>query len=289
MLIVIRPETNTKFNVMLNTLTKWLTKRHVDVSFLAQDEQRISKILSDKNLNFIDKKKLKGIDFILSLGGDGTLIGFCRDLNYKIPIIGVNWGKLGFITEFSSVEMYDALESILKNKFKTITRSFSKVTIIRGAKKIFQSQFINDAVISNGQIARMFSLNIECGDEIVFNISGDGVIVSTPLGSTAYSLAAGGPIVHPEVKSLILTPICPHGLTYRPMVISENTPIKILVHRTDGIIYLTVDGQVYQQLEKGDSVIIEKEARRKLYFVQNPDRSYFQTLKEKFMLNKRGV
>lgn len=290
--IVLRPKSNPKFDSMIENLCQWLLKRKVNISFLVEEEKRILKNLSEKTfkkIKFIETKDFNKQDAILSLGGDGTLIGLCRKIKSRVPIIGVNWGKLGFITEFSAHEMYDALQDILKGKFEVTKQHRFMAKVYRKDKVIFKSHFVNDAVISNNEIARMFDLNIECGDEIVFGLSGDGLIISSPLGSTAYSLAAGGPIVHPQVSSMILTPICAHGLTYRPMVLGENNPVSVSLKGTSSKVILTIDGQESHLMSLGDRIVITKNKTQTLSFIKNPNRSYFQTLKEKLMLNKRGV
>ncbi len=291
--IVLRPIKNSKFQSMLDHLVTWLSRRKVNTSFLATEEERLKKIISSSQfskLNFVDFNDLSDLDAILTLGGDGTLIGLCRNLKKsKTPIIGVNWGKLGFITEFSAQEMFDGLENILKGKYQTVQRRLFRVIIKKADKTVFQSKFVNDVVISKSNIARMFQLNVDCGEDMNFKISGDGLIISSPMGSTAYSLAAGGPIVHPSVGGLIVTPICPHGLTHRPMVIPQDSQIKVNLQNKEDEIAVTIDGQVTRPLEFNETLFVEKDTRRSLCFVLNPEKSYFHTLKDKLMLNRRTI
>ncbi len=291
--IVLRPIKNSKFQTMLGHLTTWLMRRKVNIYFLSSEEARLKKILSSSQfskLNFVDFKALSSLDAILTLGGDGTLIGLCRNLKKsKTPIIGVNWGKLGFITEFSAQEMFDSLENILKGKYQTTQRRLFRVSIKKDEKTIFQSKFVNDVVISKSMIARMFQLNVDCGEDMNFAIAGDGLILSSPMGSTAYSLAAGGPIVHPAVPGIIVTPICPHGLTHRPMVIPQESLIKVSLQSKEEEIAITVDGQLSRPLKFNETLYVEKDTRRSLCFIVNPDKSYFHTLKDKLMLNRRSI
>ena len=150
------------------------------------------------------------------MGGDGTLLGAIRNLGRKSPpVFGINMGKLGFITEFSKHEFFEELENVFKNKYELADIDHYQADLMRKGKRIFRGYFINDAVFTQSEISRIISLDVSSGPEKIYDISGDGLIVSTPVGSTAYSLAAGGPILHPNLKGFVLTPICPHSLNYR--------------------------------------------------------------------------
>lgn len=286
---LLKPRVTSEFSGILPNLVKWLLKMEKNLFFSKEEEERIQKLIPKlhNKLNFIPQEEifLKS-DLIITLGGDGSLLGACRKA-YKNgpPIFGINLGKLGFITEFSQFDFYDQLEATLKGKFKTGQLPLFKVEVVRGKETIFKSHFVNDAVINKNDISRMFTLSLETNEEQVTIFSGDGVIVSSPIGSTAYSLAAGGPIIHPAVKSLAITPICPHSLTNRPMVITDDSALIIKVYPTNGQVNLTLDGQEYLEINNQDSVIIRKSALT-ASLVKNPERTYFHTLKEKFAQGK---
>ncbi|MCB9094636.1 MAG: NAD(+)/NADH kinase [Halobacteriovoraceae bacterium] len=287
--IILRPIGNSQFNTMVQHLCAWLIRRKIEIYFLSQEKMRLERILSSselKKINFLEFIEIPIADIVLTLGGDGTLIGLSRNLKKTIPIVGVNWGKLGFITEFSAHEMFDALAKILRGDFKTEKRRLSKVEIYQGNLCLFKSKFVNDVVVSKSKIARLFNLNVECDKEPIFQLSGDGIVISSPLGSTAYSLAAGGPIVHPAVQAFVITPICPHSLTHRPVVISDHSVIDVNLTERESEVFLTIDGQVSKPLLHGQSVRITRETKQRLLIVLNPEKTYFHTLKEKFINSK---
>ena len=196
-------------------------------------------------------------------------------------------GRLGFIAEFSKVEYFDDLSNTIKGNFEINKVPLYKVEVEKKGKKIFKSKFLNDVVINKNNISRMFSLTAECDSELIYNISGDGLIISTPIGSTAYSLAAGGPIIHPNVNALVLTPICPHSLNHRPLVIPDHKKIELKFPVKEEFLTLTLDGQEAFDVEKGCIISISKVKNSYAKFIKNPDRTYFHTLKEKLTHGQR--
>lgn len=290
--IILKPRVITDFNTVLPNLTNWLKRRKVDVYFEESQKNRIEKIFkgsSTKSFNYIDRDDIsKKCKLIITMGGDGTLIGIARGKNIKkVNIFGINMGNLGFIAEFSKQDFYDGLELALKGKLKTRKVQMYQAQIQRKNKKPITFNFMNDAVITKSGISRMFDLELESNGESVYNLAGDGLIVSTPIGSTAYSLAANGPILHPSVKGVVLTPICPHALTHRPMVLPDNEVISIIIPRGHDDIYLTIDGQEEYRLEAKDEVVIKKSRTHYVNFYANEERNYFRTLKEKFKYGHR--
>jgi NAD+ kinase len=282
--IILKPEWNQLFpNVVIN-LIKWLIRKKVKVQILLSEKEAFKTVFPDHaiHLKYIDAKDLKQQDLIISLGGDGTIIGLSRLLKSKVPIFGVNWGRLGFITEFSAESMYEHLSDALAGNVDYNKVPLSKVTVERAKKNIFQEHFLNDVVLSKSNISRLFAISIECNKEIMQRISGDGLIISTPIGSTAYSLAAGGPIVHPLVKSFILSPICPHSLLHRPIVVPSDFELGIRLEEKDRHITLTVDGQVIFEIDHHCFVKVSIDPKQGVVFVKNPDRTYFRTMREKF-------
>ena len=219
------------------------------------------------------------------MGGDGTLIGVCRNIKKSSPpIFGVNMGHLGFITEFSKSEFFDHLESTLKGDFKITQLCLYQVEVFtkKKDKAIFKGYFLNDVVVNNTQISRMLTLTVESDGEHIYNLAGDGLIISSPIGSTAYSLAAGGPIIHPHVNAITLTPICAHSLTHRPLVIPDHSNVVIKATRQDESIKLTLDGQQQVTLGTNDIIKVTKKKTKIVKLIKNPNRTYFRTLKDKF-------
>lgn len=286
--IILKPDVIKEYLNFLPNLVNWLLRRKKNVYFLKHEEERLEKIFDEKNFkkfDLIDEEELYRLsDLIISLGGDGTLIGLCRKIkNYSPPILGVNLGRLGFITEFNQGGLYEDLSQYFQQKLQVINLPLFKVKIMHKNKVRFKETFFNDAVISKHHISRIFSLTVNSGDDHIYNVSGDGLIISSPLGSTAYSLAAGGPLVHPDVKGMILTPICPHGLTHRPLVLPDNHQLSIRILKNVANVTLTLDGQSVTSIRETDIIQIMKEKKKWVKLVKNPQRSYFQTLKEKFI------
>lgn len=290
--IVIRPSTDSTLNNTIINCSDWLRRRKKHILFLEKEKTRIEKIFKGlpKHIQFSTEEKIhKSSDLIISLGGDGTLIGIGRHAKRSSPpIFGVNMGTLGFITEFSKQEFFDALGSTLKGQFIIERRYLYKVEIIQNKKTIFKEHFLNDVVINQKQISRMFKVDVECDKEHMYELSGDGLIISSPVGSTAYSLAAGGPIVHPKVNGIVLTPICPHGLTHRPLVIPDTSTIELKVPGKEEEIILTLDGQSVFKLGQSQTIRITKNRNRYINLIKNTDRTYFHTLKEKFTYGRRS-
>ena len=235
-------------------------------------------------VKIVKKKDLaKKVDFIIVLGGDGTYLSAARLMKDKsIPILGVNMGTLGFLTEVKREEVYDALNKILVQKKIGISeRTMLEVSVVRKGKSILKSLVVNDAVISKGAIARIIGIKINVNGEWANTVRADGMIVSTPTGSTAYSLAAGGPIVMPSLDCMLLTPICPHGLTQRPLLLPDRMKVELTLDHMPGHVYLTLDGQDGIDLKAGDLIQVSRFKKHKLKIVKAPHRDYFTLLREK--------
>jgi len=291
--IILKPSQFDDLPNLLSNLVRWLTKRKKNIYFLETELKRFNKIIPPnilKHINFCEPKFVyEESDLIISLGGDGTLLGVCRQVKSNVPIFGVNLGHLGFITEFSKNDFYEKLNVVLNDRCKIVKKCLSSVSIMKKNKVLSKDFFFNDAVFTKNDIARMFTLGVEANNEHIYNLTGDGLIISTTIGSTAYSLAAGGPIIHPDVKALILTPICAHSLTHRPLVVQDTSILKIqLIDKIDTV-RITLDGQNILSMDHGDTVVIKKEPRKNISLIQNDERSYFQTLKEKFVHGRRSI
>lgn len=289
--ITLKPNSTPEFYNMLPNLCQWLLRRKRQVVFRMEDAERVKKFFRQKStegLQFWESKEFHSkVDLMLSLGGDGTLLGVCRRIKSSIPVLGINLGRLGFITEFNKNEYFDRLGDIIEGRYELTTKPLVQVTVTRKGKVFFKDFFFNDAVLAKNDIARMIYLRAEMGGEHVYNISGDGIIISTPLGSTAYSMAAGGPIVHPDVKGIIMTPICPHSLINRPFVIPDNCKVSLKILPPYHSVTLTLDGQVAINIDEQDLVTINGAKMKKVYLIKNPERFYFEAIRDKFIFAKR--
>ena len=291
--IVLKPKVTAEFEGILPNLASWLLRRKKNINFLSREAERLNKIFKGdlKNLNFIEEDELHtSSDLIITMGGDGTLIGVSRNVKKTSPpIFGVNMGHLGFITEFSKIEFFYELESTLKGNFEVTTLPLYQVEVFKKDQSIFKGTFLNDVVVNNNQISRMLTLSVASEGEHIYNLSGDGLIISSPIGSTAYSLAAGGPIIHPRVNAITMTPICAHSLTHRPLVVPDNTSIEIKAAKPDESIKLTLDGQQALVVTSNDMIKVSKKKTTHVQLIKNPGRTYFRTLKEKFTHGAREL
>jgi len=231
-----------------------------------------------------------GVDLIVVLGGDGTLLsvaGCVGAADVDVPILGVNFGSLGFLTEATLPELYQSLEAALSGEARVEERLMLRATTMRRGVALLEHLALNDVVITKAARARMTDLSVSVGDEFVTRVKADGLIVATPTGSTAYNLAAGGPIVQPVVDAIVLTPIAPHMLTNRPIVIPASSVVRVqpmMAERDE--LYVTFDGQEGYQLEAGDEVRIRC-AERRVRLLKPSSRSYFEVLRQKLKWNER--
>lgn len=263
-------------------LIRWLEKRKVRV-YLDLD--------TSTSLNRSDgypREKIPSqVEMILVLGGDGTLLSLIRLMgDQKVPILGVNLGGLGFLTEVTRKELYQVLEGALRGEFTSDWRMLLNVRVHREGKPIAVYSVLNDAVINKGALARIIDLETSINGHYLTTFRADGLILSTPTGSTAYSLSAGGPIIYPSLHSLIITPICAHTLTNRPLVLPEGMNVRIKLKSKGGDVLLTLDGQVGFALEDGDVVEIKK-ARNRICLIRSPARDYFDILRTKLKWGER--
>jgi NAD+ kinase len=219
-------------------------------------------------------------DIIIVFGGDGTLLSVARLVgNTGVPVLGVNLGGLGFITEISRDEVRREIDKVFSGKCSFEERIMLLADVTRGRKKVIQHNAFNDVVLHKSALSRMFELEISINNRYVSTFRADGLIVSTPTGSTAYSLSAGGPILYPTLESFLMTPICPHTLASRPIVLPDTFVLEATIKNGDNI-YLTLDGQVGFPLKVYDRIKIRK-ADYKTKFIVLHDRDYFQILRTK--------
>jgi NAD+ kinase len=228
-----------------------------------------------------------GCDLAIVLGGDGTLLSAARAVgNRAIPLLAVNLGGLGFLTSIPMEDLFPQLECCLTGSQEVMRRKMLHVSLLREGTVVAEYQALNDVVIAKSAIARIVDLEAWAGDSFICEYKADGLIISTPTGSTAYSLSAGGPIVYPTVNAICLTPICPHMLTNRPLIVPSEIPIRIVSRARDEDAYLTVDGQVGSPLEGGDTVECSI-ADFDVLLISAPDKTFFDVLRQKLKWGER--
>jgi NAD+ kinase len=224
---------------------------------------------------------------IVVLGGDGTLISVARKVgDLPVPILGVNLGSLGFLTEITLDELYPALEQVLNGKFTVSRRMMLDAVVRRGQSEVARFHVLNDIVINKGALARIIDMEASVDGTYLTTYKADGLIIATPTGSTAYNLAAGGPIVDPGLNCLLLSPICPHTLTNRPIIVADESIVRIEVKFQNEEVAITADGQLGMPLQGGDIVEIRK-ARTGTLLVKSPTKDYFEVLRTKLRWGER--
>jgi NAD+ kinase len=230
-------------------------------------------------------------DLVVVLGGDGTLIGMANRIaqaGVDVPILGVNFGSLGFLTEITLAELYESLDAVLAGTAEMDRRMMLRARTLRDHTGYAQRIVLNDVVITKGALSRIIELAVTVGDQPVMRVRADGLIVASPTGSTAYNLAAGGPIVHPALDAVLLTPIAPHTLTNRPVIIPASSTIRVepLMDNAHDEVFVTFDGQSGHALQADDVVEIVR-AARPLRIVRSPRRTYFDVLRQKLKWGER--
>jgi NAD+ kinase len=220
-------------------------------------------------------------DGMIVLGGDGTMLYAARLMgDREIPILGVNLGSLGFLTDVAVPELRDTLALFITDNFRVGQRMMLEAVVEDGSGKKETFSVLNDVVVNKGNLARTIRLQASVDGAFLTVFNGDGLIIATPTGSTAYSLSAGGPIVHPTLSAVIITPICPHLLTNRPIVVPESSVIDVALVSEDGGVSVTLDGQVGADFSDRHRLTVRKSAR-KILLVEPPDRDHFEILRTK--------
>ncbi len=274
--IISRPR-RSNLSVVAPPLLKWLEERKVQALYDEETAGSLPGSMKGKTRQQVaDASQL-----LLVLGGDGTLLAAARlAATRRIPILPINMGSLGFLTSFTLDELYPALEDTLGGRFSVSERVMLYVELERGGKVIETQRVLNEAVVNKGALARMIELELSIDADFVCRYRADGLIVASPTGSTAYSLSAGGPIVHPAVESFIITPICAHMLSDRPVVVRDSSSIQMKLSGNTESVFLTLDGQKGIPLQATDIVRISR-AKELLKLIQPPRKSYFEILRNK--------
>ena len=230
----------------------------------------------------------KRADLAIVLGGDGTMLNAARHLaGYRVPLVGVNQGRLGFMTDIARADMLTCIDDLLAGKFTPESRLLLSGDIVREGAVIASNLALNEIVVDKGAIGRLIDFDLYVDGEFLYNLRSDGVIVSTPTGSTAYSLSANGPILHPQVTGIALVPLCPHSLTNRPVLVGDRNEIEIRIVRADDS-RVHFDGQVTFDLKPGDAVRIRR-SENSVCLLHPPGYSYFAMLREKLHWSRQPV
>jgi NAD+ kinase len=274
--IISRPR-RSNLTEVVPPLLSWLEDRGIHVAY----DQETASSLPEPSEERSRDQVAAASDLLLVLGGDGTLLAAARVAAPRgIPILPINMGSLGFLTSFMLEELYPALEDILAGRLTISERVMLHAELERGDKILDKQTVLNEVVINKGALARMIELELSIDRDFVCRYRADGLIVASPTGSTAYSLSAGGPIVHPSVESFLITPICPHTLSDRPVVVGDTSIIEVKLSAGTESVFLTLDGQKGIPLQATDRVRISR-AQQLLKLIQTPNKSYFEILRNK--------
>ena len=272
---------------ILGKLIPWLRNQNYYI-FLDADTAAIINETSFHEKSEISQQS----DLLIVLGGDGTLLGVARAAHpFKIPILAVNLGSLGFLAEISIEELYPTLKNILAGKFEIENRMLLNACIWRSEEKVEDHNVLNDVVINKGAVARVINLQVLVNGQYMTSYRADGLIIATPTGSTAYSLSAGGPIIHPSMHTLVLSPICPFTLTNRSILIPDQSIIQVKLAAEYDDVRVTLDGQEGYDMKAGDILEIKK-TKTTLQLIRGPNKNYYQILRDKLhwgSQNDKGV
>ncbi len=258
-------------------LMQWLAARNIHAHYDQETATSLKETAGGKTRSQLATES----DLLLVLGGDGTLLSAAREAAPRgIPVLPINLGSLGFLTSFTLQELYPALEETLAGHLAASERVMLHAALTRNGKTRDDQLVLNEVVINKGALARMIEVKLSIDQDFVCRYRADGLIVATPTGSTAYSLSAGGPIVHPNVESIIITPICPHTLSDRPLVVGDRCCVEMNLVGPAESVYLTLDGQKGMLMQSGDRVRIFR-AEQRLKLIQPKRKSYYEILRSK--------
>ncbi len=274
--VVVGPKKPEALNVVRD-LRAWCKERGIALRVANATAQQVD----CEGLAERDGELAEAIDLLLVLGGDGTMLGAARYVRRQpTPVLGVNFGFLGYLTEFTLPEMYSALEGFIRRELLVESRMLLDIELRRDGQVLQTQQALNEAAVGIGAPARMIELECYINDLFVNRFRADGMIVATPTGSTAYSLSAGGPIVHQSMSALVLTPICPHTLSNRPVVLPGDSEVTLVFKRASEDLMLTVDGQVVVNLQPDDHISVRR-SQTTFDLVRPANRNYFEVLRTK--------
>jgi NAD+ kinase len=267
---------------LTKTIIEWLNKKEIRILLDPEVAEKVG------HPHHIEREAIPSqTDILIVLGGDGTLLSVARLKGIEsIPILGINLGGLGFLTETLKEETFKVLERVVAGDYKTEKRLMLMATVYQGERVIEKSTVLNDVVINKGALARIIDLETYIDGGYLTTFKADGLILSTPTGSTAYSLAAGGPIVYPSLDSIIMNPICPHTLTNRPLVLPDSVEIRVILKSANQDVHITLDGQAERPLGTGDVVEVRR-AGAYIHLIKSPHKTYFELLRAKLRWGER--
>jgi NAD+ kinase len=279
--IVLKPHQPDALKTMCE-LTIWLAERGISLIGGPEIERERIEQQTGCAVEQVEPEKIAACaDLILVLGGDGTMIATARLMgDAEVPVLGVNYGGLGYLAEFRIEEVYEALESILAGNYRLDKRVMLAVELMRGDLTVTRNRVLNDVVINKSALARIIEIEAYLNQQFVNSFRADGLIVSTPTGSTAYNLSAGGPVIFPSMNAVVITPICPFTLSNRPIVVPDDAVIELRLKTDQEDVALTLDGQVGFPLKVEDRVVIHK-SQTTFNLVQPTNRNYFDVLRDK--------
>src|ERR1700682_3125869 len=279
--IVVKPRQQDALKTVCQVVS-WLSDRGITVVGASESERERIEHETSCVVEVVDADALAAnVDLMLVLGGDGTMIATSRMVGAtEVPVLGVNYGGLGYLAEFRVEELYVALETILNGNYKIEKRVMLAVELRRGEEQVTRNRVLNDIVINKSALARIVEIEAYLNQQFVNSFRADGLIVSTPTGSTAYNLSAGGPVIYPSMNAVVITPICPFTLSNRPIVVPDDSFIELWLKTEQEDVSLTLDGQVGFPLRVEDRVVIRK-SQTTFNLVQPTNRNYFDVLRDK--------
>ena len=279
--VVLKPNQPDALKTMCE-LTIWLAQRGIALIGGPEIERERIEHQTGCTVDQVESEKIAAnADLVLVLGGDGTMIATARLMgDAEVPVLGINYGGLGYLAEFRIEELYEALESILAGNYRLDKRVMLAVDLLRGGETIESNRVLNDVVINKSALARIIEIEAYLNQQFVNSFRADGLIVSTPTGSTAYNLSAGGPVVFPSMNAVVITPICPFTLSNRPIVVPDDATVELRLKTNQEDVALTLDGQVGFSLKVEDRVMIHK-SQTTFNLVQPTNRNYFDVLRDK--------
>jgi NAD+ kinase len=279
--IVLKPHQPDALKTMCE-LTIWLSQRGITLIGGPEIERERIEHQTGCAVEQVESEQIAAnADLVLVLGGDGTMIAAARLMGHaEVPVLGINYGGLGYLAEFRIEEIYEALESILAGNYRLDRRVMLAVNLLRGDETITSNRVLNDVVINKSALARIIEIEAYLNHQFVNSFRADGLIVSTPTGSTAYNLSAGGPVIFPSMNAVVITPICPFTLSNRPIVVPDDAAVELRLKTNQEDVTLTLDGQVGFALKVEDRVMIHK-SETTFNLVQPTNRNYFDVLRDK--------
>jgi NAD+ kinase len=279
--ILVKPQQPDAFKTVCR-LVEWCAARRIAVSCGPKSECSRIEAETGCAVGVLEHAELvREADLVVVLGGDGTMIAAARMIGDQgTPVLGINYGRLGYLAEFTVEEMVPALEAVVSGDYKLDHRLMLSAQVFRGGEKRLHERVLNDVVISKSALARIIEIEARIDGRFVNRFRADGLIISTPTGSTAYNLSAGGPVIYPSMEAVVVTPICPHTLSNRPLVVPSDAEFELTLKTPDEEVALTLDGQVGMPLQASDRVTVRKSATT-FNIIQAHTRNYFDVLRTK--------